>query len=237
MIVTINPSTKTILLTSMPRDYYVQLHGTTGYKDKFTHSGIYGIEMSKATLEDLFNIKIDYTIKVGFNSVVRIVDLLGGIDINSDMSFQCRCNDGVPSNRYITEGINHLNGAEALCFSRQRKVYQTGDNHRILNQQIVLEGIINKLLKNKSILTKYDELLSSISSLYRTDIPESLIKQYIKNELENNTSWKIEKQVVTGYGTMDITYSMPGRNLYVMIPDMDSVKKATENINKTKESK
>ena len=119
MIVTINPNTNKILLTSIPRDYYVQLHNTTGYKDKFTHSGIYGIDMSKQTLEDLFNIKIDYTIKVGFNSVVKIVDLLGGIDINSDMSFQCKCGDGVPSNKYITEGNNHLNGAEALCFSRK----------------------------------------------------------------------------------------------------------------------
>ena len=233
MIVTINPNTNKILLTSIPRDYYVQLHNTTGYKDKFTHSGIYGIEMSKQTLEDLFNIKIDYTIKVGFNSVVKIIDLLGGIDINSDMAFQCRCGDGIPSNRYIIEGINHVNGAEALCFSRQRKVYQTGDNHRILNQQVVLEGIISKLTKEKSILIKYDEILNSLSDLYRTDIPESLIKLYIKNQLENNTKWQIEKQVVTGYGSMDITYSMPGRNLYVMIPDMESVKKATENIEKS----
>ena len=233
MIVTINPNTNKILLTSIPRDYYVQLHNTTGYKDKFTHSGIYGIDMSKQTLEDLFNIKIDYTIKVGFNSVVKIVDLLGGIDINSDMSFQCKCGDGVPSNKYITEGNNHLNGAEALCFSRQRKVYQTGDNHRILNQQVVLEGIISKLTKEKSILIKYDEILNSLGDLYRTDIPESLIKLYIKNQLEKNTKWQIEKQVVTGYGSMDITYSMPGRNLYVMIPDMESVKKATKNIEKT----
>ena len=180
MIVTINPNTNKILLTSIPRDYYVQLHNTTGYKDKFTHSGIYGIDMSKQTLEDLFNIKIDYTIKVGFNSVVKIVDLLGGIDINSEMSFQCKCSDGVLSNKYITEGNNHLNGAEALCFSRQRKVYQTGDNHRILNQQVVLEGIISKLTKEKSILIKYDEILNSLGDLYRTDIPESLIKLYIK---------------------------------------------------------
>ena len=233
MIVTINPNTNKILLTSIPRDYYVQLHNTTGYKDKFTHSGIYGIEMSKQTLEDLFNIKIDYTVKVGFNSVVEIVDLIDGIEINSDTEFNCKCGDGIPSQQYINKGINKLDGKQALCYSRQRKVYQTGDNHRILNQQQVLEGIINKITKNKSLILKYNELLDKISKLYKTDIPESLIKQYIKNQIENNTKWQIEKQVVTGSGSMDITYSMPGRNLYVMIPDMESVKKATKNIEKT----
>lgn len=237
MIMTINPNTKTILLTSMPRDYYVQLHGTTGYKDKFTHSGIYGIEMSKNTLEDLFNIKIDYTVKVGFNSVIRIVDLLGGIDVYSDISFVTDTGDGGVVKTYVNKGMNHLSGPQALAFARERHAFSQGDNMRIQNQQIVLEGIISKLTKDKSILMKYDELLNSLSNLYRTDIPESLIKQYIKNQLEDNTAWKIEKQVVTGYGAMDITYSMPGRNLYVMIPDMNSVNKATNKINETKELK
>ena len=114
-----------------------------------------------------------------------------------------------------------------------QKHYAFQENHRILNQQVVLEGIISKLTKEKSILIKYDEILNSLGDLYRTDIPESLIKLYIKNQLEKNTKWQIEKQVVTGYGSMDITYSMPGRNLYVMIPDMESVKKATKNIETT----
>ena len=230
MIVTINPNKNEILLTSIPRDYYVRLHNTTGYKDKLTHSGIYGIEMSKTTLEDLFNIKIDYVVKVGFNSVVEIVDLIDGIEVDSDISFNCRCGDGIPSEQYINKGINKLDGKEALCYSRQRKVYQTGDNHRILNQQQVLEGIINKITKNKSLILKYSELLDKISKLYKTDIPESLIKLYIKNQIKNNTSWKIEKQVVTGYGSMDITYSIPGMNLYVMIPNENSVNEATRNI-------
>ena len=230
MIVTVNPNTNKILLTSIPRDYYVRLHNTTGYKDKLTHSGIYGIEMSKATIEDLFNIKIDYVVKVGFNSVVEIVDLIDGIEIDSDISFNCRCSDGIPSEQYINKGINKLDGKQALCYSRQRKVYQTGDNHRILNQQQVLEGIINKITKNKSLILKYSSLLDKISKLYKTDIPESLIKLYIKDQIENNTSWKIENQVVTGYGSTDVTYSMPGMSLYVMIPNEESIKEATKNI-------
>lgn len=231
MIMTINPKSKTILLTSIPRDYYVKLHNTEGLKDKLTHSGIYGIEMSKKTIEDLFDIKIDYVVKVGFNSVINIVDLIGGIDIYSNQTLTTRCNDGGAEKTYIKEGINHLTGPQALSYARERYAYYEGDNHRIQNQQQVLEAIITKTLKDKNLILKYNEYLENIKSLYRTDIPESLIKLYIKEQLNKNTTWKIEKQTVKGYGDSNETYSMPGRNLYVMNPDMESVKQAKNKIN------
>lgn len=232
MIMTINPKERKILLTSIPRDYYVRLHGTSGYKDKLTHSGIYGIEMSKHTLEDLFNIKIDYVVKVGFQSVIDIVDLIGGIDIISDSTFTTHCKDGGAEQTYIKEGLNHLTGPQALSYARERYAYIEGDNHRIQNQQQVLEAIITSSFKNKNIIIKYKEFLESFKNLYRTDIPDTLIKEYIKNQLDNNKPWKIEKQVVKGTGSSNITYSMPGRYLYVMIPNNKSVEKATNNINK-----
>ena len=231
MIMTINPEKRKILLTSIPRDYYVRLHGTTGYKDKLTHSGIYGIEMSKHTLEDVFGIKIDYTVKVGFNSVIEIVDLIGGIDINSDKTFTTHCGDGGAEKTYIKEGINHLTGPQALSYARERYAYIEGDNHRIQNQQQVLEAIITSSFKNKNIIIQYKEFLESFKNLYRTDIPDSLIKLYIKNQLEDNKPWTIEKQVVKGTGDTNITYSIPGRYLYVMNPDKESIEKATKSIN------
>lgn len=232
MIMTINPETKQILLTSIPRDYYVRLHNTTGYKDKLTHSGIYGIEMSKKTLEDLFDIKIDYVVKVGFQSIIKIIDLIGGIDIYSDQTFTTRCNDGGAEKTYVKEGLNHFTGAQALSYARERYAYLSGDNHRILNQQQVLEAIITQALKDKNILKKYSQFIDSFTELYRTDIPNSLIKEYIKNQLEKSSKWTIEKQVVRGTGSMNITYSMPGRSLYVMIPDEKSLENATNKIKK-----
>ena len=68
MILTLNPKTNKILLTNIPRDYYVKLHNTTGLNDKLTHAGIYGTEMSKTTLEDLFNIAIYVDILLSFIS-------------------------------------------------------------------------------------------------------------------------------------------------------------------------
>lgn len=234
MIMTINVETKTILLTSIPRDYYVQLHGTTGTKDKLTHSGIYGMEMTKETIEDLFNIEIDYTIKVGFKSVINMVDLIGGIDIESDLEFVSHCKDGGAERTHVKKGMNHFTGAQALSYARERYAYIEGDRHRILNQQQVLEAVMNKVFSDKSLLLKYDELLSAFSSLYITDIPSEFIQEFIKKQINDMSKWNVIKQSVNGTGSSMQTYSMPGRKLYVMIPNMTTVNKATEKIKEVK---
>lgn len=226
MIMTINPKTHTILLTSIPRDYYVQLHGKTGLKDKLTHAGIYGVNMSKDTLADLFDIKIDYSIKVGFKSVEEVVDLIGGIDINSDITFNSYHIKGWT----VKQGINHFNGKQALAYSRERYAYVDGDIHRVQNQQQVLEAIIEKIFKDRSILKKYNQVLESFSDFYRTDIKEDYIKLIVKDQLTNMSDWNIERQYVVGDGEMLETYSMPGRKLWVMIPDENSMNSAKNKI-------
>ena len=226
MIMTIDPINHKILLTSIPRDYYVQLHGTKGNKDKLTHSGIYGIDMTKNTIEDLFDIKIDYTIKVGFNSLVGVVDAIGGIDIESDQTIKTyHIKDNI-----VYKGMNHFDGEHALEYARERYAYKTGDNHRVQNQQQVLEAIINKICSDKSLLKDYDKILVSLSSLYKTDIPSSYIKLIIKNQLNNMETWSIDKQQLSGSGATLPTYSMPGVKLWVMQPDMYSIKEASEKI-------
>ena len=227
IIVTLNPKTHTMLLTNIPRDYYVQLHGTTGTKDKLTHAGLYGIEMSKNTLEDLFGIEIDYSIKLGFQSVVEIVDLVGGIEIYSDTAFNSFHKKGW----YVKKGINYMDGEKALAYARERYAYSDGDSHRGRNQQQVIEAIFNKIVADKTILLKYDSLLSKFSKLYRTDIPKEFVTLLIKQQLEDMSSWTIEKQSVEGKGTLGQTYSMPGPNLYITIPNQDTINSAVQKIN------
>ena len=231
MIVTLDPKNHRILLTSIPRDYYVQLHGTTGVKDKLTHSGIYGINMTEKTIEDLFDIDIKYTLKVGFQTVIEVVDLIGGIDIYSDLDFYSRSSDGGAIRTHVVEGMNHFNGAQALSYARERYAFKTGDNQRIQNQQQVIMAILDKVIQDKSILKKYDRLLATLSDLYRTDIPMEYVKLLVKNQLNTMKSWKIDRQVVTGSGASEQTYSYPGTNLWVMVPNMNSVKAASEKIN------
>ena len=230
MVLTINPNTNTILLTNIPRDYYVQLHGTTGYKDKLTHAGLYGIDMSMKTIEDFMNIEMDYFVKVGFSSVIKLVDLVGGIDVYSEIAFTTHCRDGGAERVKVKQGMNHFTGAQALSYARERYAYSNGDIHRGQNQQQVIEAVLNKITTNKSLLLKYDSLLNSFSELYKTNIPKELITLLIKQQLENMNSWKIEKQTLIGYDGMNETYSWPGQQLYVMIPDENSVNNAINKI-------
>ena len=232
MIISVDPKEKTILLTSIPRDYYVSVYGKTGLKDKLTHAGIYGIDTSVKTVENLFDINIDYYIKVGFSSVIEVVNLIDGIDIESDKAFVSHCGDGGAIKTNVKKGMNHFNGGEALSYARERYAYALGDRHRILNQQQVLEAVINKVTTDKSILLKYDKLLKSLSKLYKTNIPSELISLLVKNQLEDMSGYKIERQSVSGSDASMNTYTAPSKKRYVMIPYEKDVKKASENSKK-----
>lgn len=232
MIISVDPKNKKVLLTSIPRDYYVSVYGKIGLKDKLTHAGIYGIDTSVKTVENLFDIKIDYYIKVGFSSVVEVVNLLGGIDIESDKAFTTYCGDGGAIKTNVKKGMNHFNGGEALSYARERHAYALGDRHRILNQQQVLEAVISKITTDKSILLKYDKTLSSLSKLYKTNIPSDLISLLVKNQLEDMSAYKIERQSVSGSDASMNTYTAPSKKRYVMIPYEKDVKRASENIKK-----
>ncbi len=226
MVMTINRDTKKILLTSIPRDYYVQVHNQVGLKDKLTHAGVYGLDRSRQTVEDLFNINIDYAIKVNMNSVVEVVNLVGGIEVYSDTAFR---SSHMPS-WYVEKGVNVMDGAKALAYSRERYAYASGDRHRVLNQQQVLEAVIKKITSNASILTKYDELLNSLSNLYRTTLPRNLITSIVKEQLNTMSTWTIETQSVDGSNASRHTYIGPKYWRYVMIPYESDVKRASEKI-------
>ena len=219
-IVVVNPKTNRILLVNTPRDYYVRLHGTTGLKDKLTHAGIYGIEKSINTLEDLYNIDINYYLRVNFDSLIKVVDAIGGIDINSDKAFRPRANKNI----YINQGWNHLDGAGALAYARERKAYATGDNHRGANQQQVIEAIIKKVSSSTVLISKYNNILKSLEGTFQTDMDMDTIRKFIKYQIDKMPSWKVESMAVTGYNSKNYTYSM-GKNwlLYVMEPNEQSV--------------
>lgn len=223
MIMTVNPNTNKILLTSIPRDYYVRLHGTTGYKDKLTHAGLYGINMSITTLEDLFGIYIDYYIRVNFTTLINIVDAIGGIDINSDLAFTAHTN----SSCTYAKGNNHLDGKCALAFSRERYAYQEGDRHRVQNQQVVLTAILNKALSSKTLITKYTNILESLESSFQTNMPQENIYSLVNMQLDQMPKWNIQTISVNGKDSFNYTYSYSANKLYVMEPNMQTVAIAT----------
>lgn len=230
MIATINPNTNKVLLTSIPRDYYVQLHGKTGYKDKLTHAGIYGINTVVQTIEDLFGIDINYYVRVNFTTVESLVNTIGPIEIYSDKAMSL---DGC---KYVV-GTNTVNGKCALRFARERHSYVEGDNHRIKNQQEVIKGIFNKLSKSAMVVTDYTSILDSLDGKFATNMDMKDITAFIKYELEDITKYEILDTQVTGTGSMELTYSYPHQKLYVMFPSEQSVESTKEYINKISNEK
>ena len=230
MIATVNPNTNKVLLTSIPRDYYVQLHGKTGYKDKLTHAGIYGINTVVQTIEDLFGIDINYYLRVNFTTVESLVNTIGPIEIYSDKAMSL---DGC---KYVV-GTNTVNGKCALRFARERHSYVEGDNHRIKNQQEVIKGIFNKLSKSAMVVTDYTSILDSLDGKFATNMDMKDITAFIKYELEDITKYEILDTQVTGTGSMELTYSYPHQKLYVMFPSEQSVESAKEYINKISNEK
>ena len=224
IVMLVNPKTHQILLISIPRDYYVQLHGTTGNKDKLTHAGIYGVDMSIKTIEDLLEMEINYFVKVNFTSVIDIVDVLGGLDVYSEYTFISY------SNFSFKKGMNYVNGEQALDFARTRKAFVDGDRQRGKNQQAVIEALIRKA-SQKSIITKYSSLLSAIDGKYQTNMSTKKITALIKMQLNDMPKWNITSYSLTGHDSKGYTYTY-NQLLYVMEPDQDSVSGAIELINK-----
>ena len=223
-LVTVNTKTHEVLLTSIPRDYYVTLH-SKGAKDKLTHSGIYGISETVNTIEDLLDTEINYYVRVNFTTVIKLVDTLGGIDVVSDYEF-------TSGNFSFVKGTNHINGKQALAFSRERHAFVTGDNQRIKNQQKVIEAIINKVLNSTTLMTKYTSILSSLSGSFQTNISQDDISVLVKKQLQDMPSWKISMNSLSGSGASMATYSAGSQLLYVMVPNQASVTEAKDKINK-----
>lgn len=220
MVATINPTTRKILLTSIPRDYYVNLvgQGPNAY-DKLTHAGYYGIEESVKTVENLLDIDINYYVKINFSTIEGIVDAIGGVDVYSDFDFY----EKAFGKYHFTVGYNHLDGKQALAFARERKSFATGDVQRVKNQQKVVEAIINKVTSSTALISSYDRILDTVSENLDTNMPSKDISRLVKMQLNDMRGWTIESQNAVGTSQMGPTYTFPTLNLYTMLPDEDSV--------------
>lgn len=215
MVITVNPKNHKVLITSIPRDYYVTLSGKDG-KDKLTHAGIYGVETSVHTIEDLLDTKINYYIKVNFTSLIKVVDALGGVKVYSEHSFTSL--DGYK----YQKGYNNVNGEKALSFVRERKAFNGGDRVRVENQAAMIKALVEKAT-NPSIITKYNSLLKTLEKLFVTNLNMEDITEFIKKQIDDMPTWEIDNISLDGKDGSEYTYSYRGSKLYVMIPDNETV--------------
>ncbi|MGB4610747.1 MAG: LCP family protein [Saccharofermentanales bacterium] len=216
IIVTVNPQTKKILMTTIPRDSYVEIYGTNGGYDKLTHAGIYGIETSINTIANFLQTDINYYSRVNFTSLIELVDVLGGIEVENPYAFPT--NDG---RYYFEEGTIYLDGDQALAFSRERYNLPEGDIGRGRNQMRVIEAMINKVTRKEN-LANAASLLTRFNQFAETNMPTSDIMNLV-NVSFSGDSWQIEKTDLAGSGRMDLpSYAMPGYQLYMYDPDPES---------------
>ena len=224
IIMTVNPNTKKILLTTTPRDYYVQIPDISGeQRDKLTHAGIYGVDASMRTLEQLYDIDISYYARVNFSSLVKIVDTLGGVDVDSDFDFDAQ-------GYHFQKGMNHLDGKQALAFSRERYSFEDGDNQRGKDQEKVLTAILNKAM-SPAILSNASALIADVSDSVQTNMTQEEMAKFIKMQLNDGASWNIESVAASGNGDTQACYSSGDQPLYVMWPDEAVVQSISAKMN------
>ena len=228
MVIAVNPKTAQILLLTIPRDYQIHVPGTSGgLNDKMTHTGsLGGVQLSKATAEELLGIKFDDYVRVNFAFVVGLVDAIGGITIDSDWDTPITC--WTNKSCVIQPGKNDVDGTCALAFARERMAYNTGDTHRAANQQQVIEKIFDKI-SGSTLLNNYSSILNALDGTFETSLTSSDIQSFVRLQLDKTPSWKIHSYTLATTGHDELyTYSYPNEPLYVAYQDPASIAKGKQ---------
>ena len=227
MIVTVNPQTEQILMTSIPRDYQIYMPDKDNAMDKLTHTGFYSVDTTMGAEENLLDTKINYYVKVNFTTVKKFIDAIGGVDVYSEYEFTpVKKKDWT-----VQEGWNHMNGKQALAFARERKAFIDGDNQRIKNQQAVFEAIIKKATSSKTMLLSYNKILSNLRDYFQMSFSSAELRSLLKLQLAKNPEWKIYKNTIVGGNGSMPTYSTGNAYAYVMTQDETSIENAKTLIN------
>ena len=235
LILTVNMNTHKILMTETPRDAYVKIpDGGADQYDKLTHAGIYGVETSEKTLENLYGITIDYYARLNFDSFLKLIDALGGITVYNDQAFTALMN----KKEYPVGNIELTSGEDALAFVRERYSLEHGDYDRGNNQMKVIQAILNKMTSLKSV-SNYSTIISNVQDSIQTDMKLDTVMTLVNSQLDSGKKFTITSQEVTGTGsTGELTsYAMPSSSLYMIKLDDTSVAKASQAIKDVMEGK
>ena len=241
-IITVNTKTHEILMTSIPRDYYMEIAGTNGKKDSLSHMYAFGEDVNELSLEKFFDIDIDYNIKITTESLVELVDTIGGITYCSDQAYTTThalilnsYDDSGKEKLYVKKGCQHLNGIETLTVARERNAFIGRDRVRQKNCQKIILAIFNKL-KSTDSFTNYKEILDSLSNLYTTTIPKDVVTSIAKDTIDG-IEWKFTTQSVDGTDSNNVFIAILNDYDFAMIPDMNSVNQAKDKINEVLNNK
>ena len=234
IIMTVNMNTHKILLTTTPRDAYVKIPGGGADQyDKLTHAGIYGVETSEKTLENLYGIKIDYYARINFTSFLKLIDQLGGVTVHNDQAFT-----SLHGKFDFPVGDIQMNSEQALGFVRERYSLDGGDNDRGKNQEKVISAIVNKLASLNTV-SNFTSIVNNLQDSVQTNMSLDTINALANTQLDSGSKFTVTSQAVTGTGSTGqlTSYAMPNSSLYMMKLDDSSVESASQAIKNLMEEK
>ncbi len=229
ILITFDPTTLNATMLSIPRDSYVPIAcWSNKAENKITHAAGYGSECMINTIENYFDVTIDYYAKINFKGLVHLVDALGGIDVEVPKDL---CTDDSSRTEIvcIQAGMQHLNGEGALVLARNRKQLSGGDLDRGQNQQLVIKALLNKARTIRS-ASKFLEVLNTISNNLDTNFTTDQILSFynIAEDILNNHLAKddgdlvnIQQLYLQGTGQMIYDESMK-MVLWNYIPNKES---------------
>lgn len=216
MVLTVNPKTHTIEATTIPRDSYMRIadQGQDEY-DKLTHSGFYSIDSTIHTLERFFEVDFEYYAEVNFTSVIEIVDLLGGVDVDNAIQFSA-------GGKTFDQGKIHLNGKEALIFARERHSFRDAEMERGRNHVRLLKAMIEKAM-SPAILTSYPNILNVVTEKMRTNMTRDMMVALLNDQIANNVPWTVKSSQLLGFETKGLpSHALPNMSLYMFLPSQAS---------------
>ena len=223
ILAAVDTQAKKLLLVATPRDFYVTFPETGGAKDKLAHAGIYGVEASAAALEGLYGVTVDYWVKMNFTGFVELIDALGGVEVYSDQEFTVE-----PIKTY-RQGYNQLTGLEALAFARERYSFPDGDYQRAKNQMEVIRAVVEKC-SSFALVQNFRPVLEAAGEHLETNMPKEHLYGLAALQLGDPGPWTVETYTAQGDSAYRETWSMPGQELYVILPGEASVQEAKEKL-------
>lgn len=228
IIMTVNTKTKKILLTTTPRDTYLKIPGKgQDQYDKLTHAGMYGIQTSIATLQDLYDMDIDYYVRLNFTSFINIINLVGNIEVYNDQAFKAS-----HGGYHMPKGMITLDAKKALAFVTERFSLENGDYDRGKNQEKVIEAVIKKIA-NIGNITKINTILDGIASSIQTDVKMDEVMKLVNKALEEKDGYEIKSQALEVKERLDLVSFALGKKIHMGEVQKDSLNKVRNKIIET----
>ena len=231
ILITFNPKTLNATMLSIPRDSYVPIACWSGQpENKITHAAAYGNDCMINTIQNYFDTKIDYYAKINFKGLVKLVEAVGGVEVNVTQRL-CTDDSSREGMVCIEEGYQKLNGEQALVYARNRKALANGDFGRAAHQQEIVLALINKM-KGLTDVSAFVNILNTISNSMDTNLTTKQIlsfynvgKDIVKKSLSSNDADLVNVQQLYLQGIGQMIYDERARLvLWDYIPNQTSRK-------------